>query len=157
MGEPVTKRRHIGRILADMGAIAPAQIELILEKQQDSGKRFGETGLEAGLFSEADLAQALAEQFAYPYVDLGDTILDAELVAALPSGLTLKHTLVPLARQDNVLVIAIADPGIILAAADRRQKPDRTPDRTRSRFTASVAGGLRGLQAATDQGNRERG
>lgn len=104
------QRQKIGRILANMGAIAPAQIDLILEKQQATGKRFGLVGVEAGMFNEKELARALAEQFQYPFIDLDETILDADLVAGLPSGVPMKHTLVPLLRHDDTLVVAIADP-----------------------------------------------
>ncbi len=47
------QRQQIGRILADMGAIAPAQIDLVLTKQQENGRPFGAVGIEAGMFSEA--------------------------------------------------------------------------------------------------------
>ncbi len=104
------QRRQIGRILADMGAIAPAEIDLVLEKQQDSGKRFGAVGVEAGMFTEVELAQALASQFQYEYIDLTEEILDAMLVASLPSDISIKHNLVPLKRNGDTLVIAVDDP-----------------------------------------------
>ncbi|WP_321530858.1 GspE/PulE family protein [uncultured Desulfuromonas sp.] len=104
------QRKRIGRLLVEMGAIAPAQIALLVDKQQQSGRRFGETGVEAGLFSDRDLAQALAQQFGYPFIDLDDVVLDAELVAQLPSGMALKYSLVPLEKHNQILVVAIEDP-----------------------------------------------
>ena len=109
------QRKQIGRILADMGAIAPAEIELVLEKQQHSGKRFGAVGVEAGMFSEVELAQALASQFQYDYIDLSEEVLDAELVATLPSDIPIKYNLIPLKRQGNTLVVAIDDPTNVAA------------------------------------------
>ncbi|MCK4691641.1 MAG: Flp pilus assembly complex ATPase component TadA, partial [Desulfuromonadales bacterium] len=109
------QRQQIGRILADMGAIAPAEIDLVLEKQQNSGKRFGAVGVEAGMFSDAELAQALASQFQYDYIDLSEEVLDAELVATLPSDISIKHNLIPLKRQGNILVVAIDDPTNVAA------------------------------------------
>ncbi len=104
------QRQKIGHILSDMGVIAPAQIELILEKQKDEDKRFGSIGIESGLFKERDLAQALASQFQYEFINLDDVILDAELIASLPSDVPIKYTLVPLEKQEDTLVVAIADP-----------------------------------------------
>lgn len=104
------QRQQIGRILADMGAIAPAQIDLVLKKQQENGKRFGVLGIEAGMFSGSELAQALATQFQYDYIDLSDQILDTELIASLPSDVPIKYNLVPLERHDDNLIVAIADP-----------------------------------------------
>ena len=109
------QRKQIGRILADMGAIAPAEIDLVLEKQQNSGKKFGAVGVEAGMFSEVELAQALASQFQYDYIDLREEILDAELVATLPSDISIKHNLIPLKRQGDILVVAIDDPTKVAA------------------------------------------
>ncbi|WP_321372494.1 ATPase, T2SS/T4P/T4SS family [uncultured Desulfuromusa sp.] len=116
MGKEMTyQRQPIGRILADMGAIAPAEIDLVLEQQQQTGKRFGTVGVEAGLFTEAELAKALATQFQYDYIDLSDTILNAELIATLPSDIPIKHHLIPLERNDTTLTIAIADPTDVTA------------------------------------------
>jgi len=104
------QRYKIGRILADMGAIAPAEIELVLDKQRQNGGKFGAVGVDIGVFNELELAQALASQFHYDYIDLADFTLDPELVASLPSDISIKHNLIPLQRQDDTLTVAIADP-----------------------------------------------
>ena len=113
--EMIYRRQQIGRILADMGAIAPAEIDLILEKQQLSGKKFGVAGVDAGMINEAELAKALASQFQLEYIDLNEVTLDSELIAALPSGVPIKYNLVPLNRQGGTLVVAISDPTDITA------------------------------------------
>ena len=104
------QNRQIGRILADMGAIAPAEIDLLLEKQSQTGQRFGTIGVETGMFTDLELAQGLAERFQYDFIDLKDVALDPELIASLPSNLSIKYNLVPLERQENTLVVAVADP-----------------------------------------------
>ncbi len=104
------QNRQIGRILADMGAIAPAEIDLLLEKQSQTGQRFGTIGIETGMFTDLELAQGLAERFQYDFIDLKDVALDPDLVASLPSDLSIKYNLVPLERQENTLVVAVADP-----------------------------------------------
>jgi type IV pilus assembly protein PilB len=109
------QRQQIGRVLVDMGSIAPAQVELILIRQKDSPKRFGAVGVEAGMFSEVELAKALAIQFQYDYIDLEETILDADLVSSLPSDVPIKHSLVPLERCDDKLIVAVADPTNVAA------------------------------------------
>ncbi len=52
------QHKMIGRVLVDMGAITAAEIDLILEKLQITGKNFGMTGVNEGLFSEEELARA---------------------------------------------------------------------------------------------------
>lgn len=109
------KRKMIGRILVDMGAITAAEIDIILQKLQVSGKSFGETGIIEGFFTEEELAEALATQFQYEYIDLSDQVLDPELLAMLPSDVPMKYNLVPLDQIENKLVVAIADPTDVVA------------------------------------------
>ncbi len=111
----VYQRYQIGRILADMGALAPAEIDLILAKQHQNGGKFGAVGVDAGIFTEIELAQALATQFQFDFIDLAAVTLDPELVAALPSDTSIKYNLLPLERKGNILVVAIADPTAISA------------------------------------------
>ncbi|WP_442900271.1 GspE/PulE family protein [Geoalkalibacter sp.] len=93
-----------------MGAIAPAQAELILQRMQLSGKTFGDTGIEEGLFNDDLLAQALARQFQMEYVDLAKVVPDPELQASLPVGLASRYQILPLERRDDGLVVATHNP-----------------------------------------------
>ena len=109
------QRKMLGRVLVDMGAITAAEIEVILEKLQVSGKNFGSTGVAEGLFTEDALAQALAKQFQYEFVDLSDVVLDSELLSLLPAEVPTQYKLVPLKRQGDLLTVAIADPTDVVA------------------------------------------
>ena len=104
------QRRKIGEILVEMGAIAPAEVELVLEQMGTSGRRFGQTALDHGLIKDEMLAQALAEQFQLPYVSLEDYQPDPELLSSLPSGTPMQYHFLPLERGERGLEIAIDDP-----------------------------------------------
>jgi type IV pilus assembly protein PilB len=104
------ERKKIGEILVELSAIAPAQVELILQRMPASARKFGETGVDEGLYSEDVLAQALALQFHLDYVDLGTVPPDAHLLASLPVGLAHKHQFLPLDTREDALVVAIHDP-----------------------------------------------
>jgi type IV pilus assembly protein PilB len=104
------ERKKIGEILVEMGAIAPAEVALILERMSVAGGRFGETGVAEGLFTEDMLAQVLARQFQLEYLDIDSFSLDPGLVSSLPAGLPLRFNFLPVRRQGNGLIIAIADP-----------------------------------------------
>jgi len=103
-------RKKIGDILMEMGAIAPAEIKLVLDRMAADGGRFGETGVAEGLFSEDELAQALATQFCFDYLDLAQVQLDQELIESIPSGLPHRYHFVPIKRDPEGLVVAVADP-----------------------------------------------
>jgi type IV pilus assembly protein PilB len=104
------ERKKIGEILIEMGAITPAEVNLILNRMTVVGRRFGETGIAEGLFKEGTLAQGLARQFQLEYLDLDTFSLDSELMTSLPSGLPIRFNFVPVRQEENALVIAIADP-----------------------------------------------
>jgi type IV pilus assembly protein PilB len=104
------EHRKIGEILIEMGALAPAEVRLVVDHQLESEKRFGETGIADGLLSEAVVAQALAQQFGLEYADLDSVIVDPALNESLPADLPLRYNFIPLQKTDEGLVIAIADP-----------------------------------------------
>jgi type IV pilus assembly protein PilB len=102
--------KKIGELLLEEGAIAPAQIDYILQRMAVTGRRFGETGVDEGLFDEDMLAKMLARQFDLEYFDLTGMALDPELAALLPGGLPGRAFLVPIRKLNGGLEVAIADP-----------------------------------------------
>jgi type IV pilus assembly protein PilB len=100
----------IGEMLVESGAIAPWQIDIILERMKVIGLRFGETGIELGFYDEEVLAQALARQFGMEYVDLGTFEPDPEQLIGIPDDLTIRFGVVPLQHKGDTLVVATADP-----------------------------------------------
>lgn len=74
--------RSIGAILIDAGRLSPERAESILRLQKEEGTRFGDAALKLGFVSDDDIRFALARQFDYPYLPIGDSSLGAELVAA---------------------------------------------------------------------------
>ena len=72
----------IGRILQDLGKISAEETERILQLQKKEGLRFGDAARKLRLVSEADILQALAIQFDYPYLAPDKGELSKELVAA---------------------------------------------------------------------------
>ncbi len=121
-GEPggvqLFRRRKIGEILVEMGAIAPAEVKLILERMQVLKRNFGQTGMDEGLISDEILAQALAQQFMLEYTDLEEHVADPDLIGTLPAGMPLRYQFLPLERRPDAMVIAIADPTQVAALDD---------------------------------------
>jgi protein-tyrosine kinase len=72
----------IGALLLDAGKLTPESAERVLRMQKELGIRFGEAALRLGLVSEDDIAQVLARQFGYPYLQKGQANLSPQLVAA---------------------------------------------------------------------------
>ena len=104
------QRRKIGEVLVEMGALTPAEVERILEQMAIMGGRFGEVALREGFLAEDQVAQALARQFHLGYLSLEGFVLDADLIASLPTGLPARYQFVPVRRRSGSLVVAVADP-----------------------------------------------
>jgi chain length determinant protein tyrosine kinase EpsG len=73
---------RMGALLLDSGKLTPENAERVLRTQKELGLRFGEAAVRLGLVSEDDIQQALARQFAYPYLQKGQANLSPRLVAA---------------------------------------------------------------------------
>ncbi len=72
----------LGLSLVDQGKIKPKEIERILAYATKQGIRFGEAAVKLRLISRADLEEAIAAQFNYPYLGKEARGYSKELVAA---------------------------------------------------------------------------
>jgi type IV pilus assembly protein PilB len=59
---------------------------------------------------EAAEAQALAQRYRYPFVDLREVRIDHELFRTVPVDLMFRYNFVPLTAENGTLEIALADP-----------------------------------------------
>ena len=55
----------------DEGKLTAADAEQVLARQRELGWRFGEAAIELNLITDADLRQALAKQYEFPYLVSG--------------------------------------------------------------------------------------
>lgn len=72
--------RSIGDIIAELRNLSADQVEQILQRQRDTGLRFGEAAVALGFASKEDVLFALAQQFHYPYTPEEKRTVNAELV-----------------------------------------------------------------------------
>ena len=79
---PATVSRSIGAILIDAGLLDPVAAEQVIKLQKEEGLRFGDAAVKLGLLTEADIQQALASQYDYPFLQPGNESVSEEVVAA---------------------------------------------------------------------------
>ena len=72
--------RSIGDIIAELRHLDAAQVERILQRQRETGVRFGEAAVALGFASREDILFALSQQFHYPYALDEQHKLSPELV-----------------------------------------------------------------------------
>jgi len=73
-----------------------------------------------GVLDEGDLVRALATRRGIEFVDLDETALDPAAAALVPEYLRRRYRLLPIGFEDGRLVVAMADPGNVLAIDDVR-------------------------------------
>src|SRR6185369_3177222 len=74
--------RQIGAILMDEGKLTASDAEQVLARQRELGWRFGEAAIELNLITDAELREALAKQYEFPYLVSGPDGVSKELIAA---------------------------------------------------------------------------
>ena len=73
---------HVGELLVSGGVLPADAVGRVMARQRELGIPFGEAAMDLGLVTRADVLLALAHQFDYPVLPLGDQGVAPELVAA---------------------------------------------------------------------------
>jgi hypothetical protein len=115
-----SKTETLGQVLQQLGVISAHQLNEALEIQARTGERIGQILRDMNVISDADLAKAMAHQWGYPYVALGDRRLDPEIVRLIPHALAMRHKCVAVERSGGRLLVAISDPLNVIAVDDVR-------------------------------------
>src|SRR6267143_6398201 len=63
---------------------------------------------------EREFASKLAERYRLSFIDLKEQRIDPELFRTIPADLMFRSNFVPLLANNNTLVIAVADPGMVI-------------------------------------------
>jgi type IV pilus assembly protein PilB len=118
----VPRRRRIGELLVAAGVLTSSQLETALTERQRHGQRerLGATIVRLGLASEADVADAVAQQLRLERVDLAGLRPTPEALARVPGYLAERHDLLPLRVAEDTLVVATSDPSDTTALDDLR-------------------------------------
>ncbi|WP_448257606.1 GspE/PulE family protein [Microbacterium aurum] len=72
----------------------------------------------ARIATETQIAETIAEQTGYPYVDLAALTLSAETIGAVPAALCRRYHVIPVERGRRSLTIGMLDPTDLIAIDD---------------------------------------
>lgn len=112
------KKKMLGEMLVAGGLIKEEQLKRALEEQRKRGGKVGELLVELGFISEHNIATFLGKQLQIPYIEIEKQLVDAESVKLLPGDIARRIAAIPLYRDKDVLVVAMADPLNIFALDD---------------------------------------
>ncbi|MGC8976560.1 MAG: GspE/PulE family protein [Candidatus Ratteibacteria bacterium] len=114
--EKEMERKELGQILIERGLITPEQLEEALILQSQEKKFLGEILIEKGYVKKEDIIEALTEQKKADTVKLSKFKgIKGEIVKIIDENIARRFTLIPIAKEDDILTIAIKDPSDIVA------------------------------------------
>lgn len=112
-------QQRIGDILVEAGLVTQRQIEQVLaENVADKRQRLGAHLVRLGLISEEHLLSALAQKFDLEVVDLAGIVPEPAALRLVPAEMMLKRQVLPLKIRNRRLVVATANPTDPLVAQD---------------------------------------
>jgi type IV pilus assembly protein PilB len=98
----------------------PAVIATATQEAHESGRYLRYVLLDQGAVTEIEMADALAEAYGLQAVDLAGYPIDVAAVAKVPMILARRHRVLGISFDNDALVVAIVDPGDVLALDDVR-------------------------------------
>ena len=112
--------QQLGEILIADGVLTEQQLMEAVDEQRDRGQTLGRTLVELGRISESQLVRALARQVGMEFVNLMSYPVDPSAVAMVPAVLCRRHNALPIARDGDVLKLAMPNPSDVVAVDDFR-------------------------------------
>lgn len=101
----------LGQLLLAAGLIDAAQLEQALQVQRgDRGRHLGRILVEQGVLAVRQVNEALAMKFGIPRVRPEAMRIAPETLALVPAELATRHAVMPLARFDATLIVAMENP-----------------------------------------------
>ncbi|MEW4530364.1 ATPase, T2SS/T4P/T4SS family [Maioricimonas sp. JC845] len=114
-------QRKLGQILVDLGYLNEDQLWDVLEEQKQSpGEVIGQVAIRMGLVTEAQVTEALAEQWGMTVINLDETNIPPKVLDLVPETMSGVYKIMPVSLKDNVLTVAMADPQNVGALDDLR-------------------------------------
>ena len=110
--------KRIGDLLLNAGVITEEQLNQALAEQKNNPGRLGSTLVRLGFVSNEELMNFLSVQLGTPAVDLNDIEINPEVLKLIPADLASKHLILPINRIGSTLIVATCDPTDLSAIDD---------------------------------------
>src|SRR5437870_3977423 len=120
MGAMAARSNQLGTLLIERGLITQEQLDAALQEQRETRKSLGRVLIDKGVVSETDLVATLAARIGLEFVDLSEYPVDPSAVSLISDSLARRFQAIPIAWEENRLVVAMADPSNVVAIDDIR-------------------------------------
>src|SRR5579862_1296472 len=117
---PVAKSfgERIADALVEDGLLTTTQVEELLELQKKEGTRFLKLVIEKAYVTDVDMTVCMGRILNTPPVNLSRIGIPGDIADVLPRDIAHNYKVVPVARLENKLFLAMADPLNVLAIDD---------------------------------------
>ena len=123
------QRKHLlGDVLIETKAVTPAQLDTALAIQRKTDRALGDALIHLGLITERQLKHALAIQLRILFVDLDQHATEPSLRSVLSESYARHHRVLPIAMDDDRIVLAMDDPTDLESIAEVRACAGRRID-----------------------------
>ena len=112
---------RIADALVEDGLLTAKQVEELLELQKKEGTRLLKLVVEKSYVSEQDLVVSMGRILNTPPINLARVTILPEVAELLPREVIQNHKVLPVARLENKLYVAMVDPLNVLAIDDVRR------------------------------------
>jgi type IV pilus assembly protein PilB len=120
-----TKKKMLGEMLVAGGLIKEEQLKRALDEQKKRGGKVGEVLVDLGFISEHNIATFLGRQLHIPYVEIEKELVDVDIVKMIPADIARRVAAIPLYKDREALVVAMADPLNIFGLDDIQKATGR--------------------------------
>jgi type IV pilus assembly protein PilB len=105
-------RKLLGEILVETAGLTTEQVQRGLELQRKKKNRIGEALVSMKVTTEEKVTRALCIQNQLKFVNLETpkSKIPADIIGSIPADLALEFRVVPVARKDGLLLVAVDDP-----------------------------------------------
>jgi type IV pilus assembly protein PilB len=143
---------RIADVLIEDGLLLPNQLEEAASIQKQQGGRLLKILTDKQFVSDQDMAFSMGRCLNTPPINLSKVRVPEEILDLIPRDLAKAHKLVPIARLDKKLFVAMGDPTNVLAVDDlkRRAQMEIIPMITTERAVSEALSGVNSGQNMSD-------
>lgn len=102
--------KRIGELLEENGIIDNEKIRYVLAIQKTVKKRVGDLLVELNFVTDQDVAKILSKQSGVPFKELYTYEPSKDALEAVPYNFSIQNDILPVAIENDTLMVAIADP-----------------------------------------------
>src|ERR1044071_8967294 len=113
---------RIADILIEDGLLLPAQLDEAIGLQKQNGGRLLKILTDKQFVSDQDMAFSMGRCLNTPPIHLSKVRVPEGILNLIPRDMAKAHKLVPIARLDSMLFVAMADPTNVLAVDDLKRR-----------------------------------